>query len=87
MSIVPNISTAFFSDCNTFATPANSTCAKVESLKEKKRLNSRPVYLSSLLDRTSCERSIELVDSLLSYFQKHSQGKSEFRLSEKIRNE
>ena len=87
MSIASNISITFFSDCNTFATPADSTCAKVESLKEKNRRNSRPIYLSSLLDRISCERSIELVESLLSYFQKPAQVKSDFRVSEKIRNE
>jgi hypothetical protein len=34
MSIESNISIVFYSDCNTFATPTDSTCAVVESLKK-----------------------------------------------------
>ena len=35
MSIGSNISTVFFSDCNTFATPADSTCLKIQSFSKK----------------------------------------------------
>ena len=35
MSIVSNISTAFFSDCNTFATPSRLYLHKVESFNQK----------------------------------------------------
>ena len=52
MSIVSNISTAFFFDCNTFATPTDSTDAIVESLNNKKRVITLPNLTIEFLART-----------------------------------
>jgi hypothetical protein len=38
VSIASNISIAFFSDCNTFATPTDSTCSSIEFLAQNRTL-------------------------------------------------
>jgi len=60
MSIVSNISTAFFSDCNTFATPTDSSYTKVESFNKKIEQIYRPILPSSLLYRIAIKGSMEL---------------------------
>ena len=44
MSIASNISTAVFSDCNTFATPTDSSCTKVVSFNIRIWANSARFY-------------------------------------------
>ena len=61
MSIASNISMAFFSDCNTFATPTDSICAKVESFNPQNRAINLTDLLSSLLHRISGKGSREFV--------------------------
>lgn len=67
MSIASNISTAYFSDCNTFPTPTR-LCLRQSRVSEiENGRNYRPILLSSLLYRISGKGSIELVYNLLSY--------------------
>ena len=48
LSIESNISMAFFPDCNTFATPKDSSCTLGESFNEKNRTKLWPILLWSL---------------------------------------
>src|SRR5215212_2994317 len=61
MSIVSNISTAFFSDCNTFATPTDPSYTKVVSFNKKIEQIYHPILPSSLLYRIAIKGSMELV--------------------------
>ena len=65
MSIEDSISIVSYSDCNTFSTPTDSTCAREESLNKDVRLPG-PILLPGLLYRFD-KRLIDLVYSLLSY--------------------
>jgi hypothetical protein len=62
ISIASNISTAFFSDCNTFATPTDSTYLMMESFSAKSdgvsaRFCDRVCFTGLLSDLLHCTRS------------------------------
>lgn len=61
MSIPSNISTAFFSDCNIFATPKDYTCTPVGFLQLKNGWRNARALLSSLRYRIAgnCSRELE----------------------------
>jgi len=78
MSIVSNISTAFFSDCNTFATPTDPSYTKVVSFNKKIEQIYHPILPSSLLYRIAIKGSMELV-YYISVFNFHRWARSWFQ--------
>jgi hypothetical protein len=65
MSIASIISTVFFSDCNTFATPRDSIYGMVESFEKYNWVELQFQFISGLRYRIAGKGLIELFDSLV----------------------